>query len=154
MSHVVKPGEERESMKAFSKKSIAVALIAIALVATTVGAAVLYNLNKTVPATVTINQPPPVEAILYADLTGTPFTGTLNFGTHEVSGVPQTAIYFNANQIAPSSVVVVANGLPTGAGFNYIVGTPASTGYCPIALWLTGVTPGTHGFTITVTGNS
>lgn len=150
-------------------------LLAVALVGG-VAFAATYFLNKTIPATVTINAiptptptppptptptptpPPPVEATLYTDALATvPIPGgyTHNFGTVDEGGTPQNPLWFRAAEITPGTINVTATGLPAGATIGFIVGTPMNSQPgkpCPLALWLSNVPVGTYNFSFTVTG--
>jgi len=142
-------------LKKRSFKALIISLVAIIALATGVGATIfIYSLNQTVPATVTYTEPTQnVDVQLASDITGTPFAGTLDFGTHLTTGVPQTALYFDATKIDKTTINVTSD--IAGATLNWIVGTPSgSTGFCPIALFLTAGTPGTINFNITVTGTT
>lgn len=140
--------------KFFRMKSVLFGLLAILVIGGGVAAAIVnYNLNKTVTCNYTVNETvTTVEVDLFTDLLGTtPLGDTITFAAVNEGGTPQGAVYFDATKILPASIVVTSSQV----GFNYIVGTPSgATGFCPIAIFLTGATPPGGSFSFTVTGHS
>ena len=149
-----------KNWKNHSKLSIIVAVVLSVLLIGTVAYAVSYQLNKTVPATVTITESPPTQATLYTDLLcTTEFTGTLNFGTVNTSGMPFVTVYVRTSEIAVGTINVTSDIDTSKATIGFIVGTPSSANSykgVPVVIMLTPVAPagGTMDFHVTVTGNS
>lgn len=129
--------------------------------------ATAYNLNKTFNATVTITSPPepppppppPVEVTLYTDALATvPIPGDYihEFGSYEEGATPQKPLWFRSSEIAPSSVVASATGLPGSASLLAMVGTPMNAlpeKPCVLALALQDMPVGAYSFSITITGS-
>ncbi len=98
------------------------------------------SLNKTFPATGTIQPSPtasppppppmPTQVTLYTDaLATTPIPDGYihDFGTVAWDGTLQKPLWFKADEIDPSTVQVTATGLPAGGSLVATVGTPDET---------------------------
>lgn len=140
--------------------AVIIPMVIIACGIVGVSAAVLYNLNKTVPATVTITTPPPpppTEVTLYTDAlctTEIPVGYVHDFGTYEEGETPQNPLWFKAAEINPATINVTDD--LDGYDVGFIIGTPmgAMPGQpCPLALYLpTDMPADTYNFNFTVTG--
>lgn len=143
------------------KRLLTVLLVmAIMLCVGTIAYAATYSLNKTVPATITINNPPPpppppppTEVDVYSDPALTTPLTSLAF--EYIVGDSATTTVFVPSTLTASTIAVAAPGLPSGVTLTTTVNSPMGS-YIPIVLELSGGTAGSYqsiDFTFTGSGS-